>query len=138
MNHDGLGPDALELLTLARRTLLDEVAIKLDGAARYQLLLVAHALAVAGRELEGRQNTDNTGADESLSMSINKLLDDPLTAAKARDDKTGATPLKWLCSEIRNGRFDNLKSQHGLLALLRSINRSTLELTNPRFLEGGS
>jgi hypothetical protein len=44
-------PTPAELLEIARATLLSEVAAKLDGDARFKLLMAANAMAIAQRAL---------------------------------------------------------------------------------------
>ena len=46
-------PEAAALLGLARQVLLKELAPLLPAAQRYELLMVAAAMAIAVRELEG-------------------------------------------------------------------------------------
>lgn len=44
-------PAGAELLDIARRTLLDEIAPRLEGMPRFHALMVANALQIVGREL---------------------------------------------------------------------------------------
>jgi len=44
-------PAGADLLDIARRTLLDEVAPRLEGLPRFHALMVANALQIVGREL---------------------------------------------------------------------------------------
>ena len=46
-------PDARELLDAAERTLSGEVAPDLSNRQRYNVALIASALGIAGRELDG-------------------------------------------------------------------------------------
>lgn len=46
-------PDAADLLDIARTTLLDEIVPQLQGDARFKALMVANAMAIAGRAAAG-------------------------------------------------------------------------------------
>jgi hypothetical protein len=115
-------PDANELLAIARQTLLDELLPQLPGRLRYQALMVANAMAIAGREyLEGET------AQATEARLLGGLLD---------DDQASLTDARQaLCRAIRLGRFDEPGSeQDRLLSALSAITRARLSISNPKAL----
>ena len=62
-------PQCAELLAVARRTLLDELVPALPEDKRYQALMVANALAIAGRALE-QPDREDPAALEVLAAAI--------------------------------------------------------------------
>jgi hypothetical protein len=115
-------PDANELLAIARQTLLDELLPQLPGNLRYQALMVANAMAIAGREcVEGEQ------AQAAEIQRLAELLEDaPATSADVH---------QALCRAIRQGRFDTPGGeQERLLSALSAITRARLSISNPKAL----
>lgn len=115
-------PDASELLAIARQTLLDELLPQLPGNLRYQALMVANAMAIAGRECaQGEQ----AQAAETQQLAV--LLEN-IPASSA--DIPHA-----LCRAIRQGRFDTPGGeQERLLSALSAITRARLSISNPKAL----
>lgn len=62
-------PDGSELLTVARRLLLDELLPLLPTAKTYDVLMVANAMAIASRELTHRSRTQRE-ADERIEQFL--------------------------------------------------------------------
>jgi len=62
-------PAAAELLAVARKSLLEDLVPALPEDKRYQALMVANALAIAGRELEQPPRED-AAALEALARAI--------------------------------------------------------------------
>jgi hypothetical protein len=115
-------PDASELLAIARQTLLDELLPQLPANLRYQALMVANAMAIAGRECV---NGEQAQAAEVDRMA--ELLDEaPATSADVR---------RALCRAIRQGDFDTPgDEQERLLSALSAITRARLSISNPKVL----
>ncbi|NBA96889.1 DUF6285 domain-containing protein [Pseudomonas sp. R5(2019)] len=115
-------PDASELLEIARQTLLDELLAQLPGRLRYQALMVANAMAIAGRECR-----DGERADAVEAQLLESLLGDaksPLPDAR-----------QALCCAIRQGRFDVAGSdQERLFSALSAITQARLSISNPKVL----
>lgn len=115
-------PDATELLAIARQTLLDELLPQLPGSLRYQALMVANAMAIAGRECREGEATD--AAEAQLLAAL------PHAGGASLDETRQA-----LCKSIRQGRFDEPGSdQEQLLATLSAITRARLSISNPKGL----
>ena len=115
-------PDASELLAIARQTLLSELLPQLPGSLRYQALMVANAMAIAGREYR-----DGEAADTAEAQLLAALSDaDGASLADAR---------QALCRAIRQGRFDEPgKDQDQLFAALSAITLARLSISNPKGL----
>jgi hypothetical protein len=62
-------PRGAELLAVARRALLEELVPALPEDRRYQALMVANALAIAGREL-AQPDREDPAALEALAAAI--------------------------------------------------------------------
>ena len=111
-------PEGAELLREARKTLLEELSAELPENRRYDVLLIANAMAIAAREIEagdGRE-AERKGLQELLGSA---LEDDP----KALIDR--------LAAEIRAGKRDGDTMTH---ALLSRDATARLKLSNPRLL----
>lgn len=125
-------PDALELLAIARETLLAQVLPALDGDARYQALMIASAMAIAMRELRpgavdlaaeleflhGLYEHDTPPATEQVEQALQRL--------EAR-----------LAADLRGGELDG-GPQLAVRRLLRRRIESRLALSNPKRLARGS
>ena len=116
-------PDAKGLLAVTREALREEVAPRLDGALRYQVLMAANALAIALRELEADCSSDvETGLREFYGASV--PADEPLASLERR-----------LAADIRRGEFDGAV-EHGLRRLLRTRVEAALAVNNPKRIPG--
>ncbi len=119
-----VSPDAIELLDAARRALADEVAPRLSGDARYQVLLAVNAVATAAREL--------SVSGEVAAAQANRVAD-LLRLDPSDERRANAEALERLLAEsIRVGEFDDSPRRDEMLAELRAMTRRTLELTNPK------
>jgi hypothetical protein len=124
-------PDAGELLAIARQTLLDVLLPRLPDDARYTALMVASAMAIAGRE---RAAADS---DRDLLRELAALYDAPLPAedsdaavAQALED-LGAR----LARDIRAGAFDTAgPRREAVRGFLRALATAQLALSNPKYL----
>ncbi len=91
-------PSGAALLDVARRALLDEVAPALSGRQRYVVLMVANAVGIAMREIEGA---------EATARSWERAL--------APLEQTGQEPLAALVAAIRAGSHDGDATLHEAL-----------------------
>jgi len=116
-------PDGAELLRQARSVLLDDLAGALPEGRRYDVLMVASAMAIATRELEAGE----TGR-EAERTALEALL-----GPASEDDIEGALGElnRRLAGEIRAGRLDGDPRAHDILerdAVARLV------LSNPKRL----
>jgi len=88
-------PDALELLEEARRLLQQELAPALKGKQRFQALMIANALGIAGRELAAADDRGKRWAADLESL--------------------GVAGEKELVAAIREGRFAGDETLHSML-----------------------
>lgn len=94
-------PGGADLLRTARETLLAEVLPALQGAQRYQALMVANALGMVERELVFAERL--RAADRAAAAHAGQKPDDLDAAARAS------------CAAIRAGRFDGDERLHAAL-----------------------
>lgn len=116
-------PDGAELLRQARSVLLDELAGALPESRRYDVLMVASAMAIAARELEA----GGAGSDAERA-ALEALL-----GPASEDDIEGALGElnRRLAAEIRVGRLDGDPRVHDVLAQDAA---ARLALSNPKRL----
>jgi hypothetical protein len=120
-------PGGAELLHQARRTLLEELLGELPESRRYDVLMIASAMAIAARELE----------DGELGEAERKDLEELLGPASEDDLAVALEALnERLAAEIRAGTRDGDARTH---ALLRRDAAARLEISNPKALttDGG-
>ena len=122
-------PDAPDLLAVARETLLKTVLPAVPEDKRYPVLMIANAMAVAGRETTQRQLLDaaelaaleafygDNGVGESAQTPAERLM-----AFNRR-----------LARDARAGRFDD-KDNLRFRALLDRQVRARLNVSNPKYL----
>lgn len=114
-------PDARELLHIARQTLLQELLPALPADKRYLTLMVANAMAIAGREYQAA-----SGASAMECEQLQALLDDrQLSLEDARNGVVAA---------IREGRFDAGDERDRLLEALYQTTLAQLAISNPKAL----
>jgi hypothetical protein len=80
-------PDTAGLLDIARRTLLDDIAPTLEGDLRFKALMVANAMAIAGRARLAGEVAEAAlalGDGATLSAAIRAGAHDPGTPDHAR------------------------------------------------------
>jgi hypothetical protein len=115
-------PDASELLAIARQTLLDELLPQLPANLRYQALMIANAMAIAGRECV--QGEPAQAAELQQMAELLKKASTPSTDVR-----------QALCRAIRQGDFDTPgDEQERLLSALSAITRARLSISNPKVL----
>jgi hypothetical protein len=116
-------PDGAELLRQARAVLLDDLAGALPEGRRYEVLMVASAMAMAARELEagtaGRK-AHRTALEALLGPSSEPDLEAALVDLGRR-----------LAAEIRAGELDGDPRVHDVLARAAA---ARLALSNPKLL----
>lgn len=121
-------PDAAGLLAIARDVLREEVAPGLSGDARFNVLMVANAMAMAIREVQ--QGAD---LDAEALADLASLYDESEATAEVLSHR--------LAQDIRAGRFDEDTPAEDLHRLLLADIRRRLAISNPRYLaesEGGT
>ena len=110
-------PDGQRLLELARRELLDVLLPQLQGEHRYRARLVANAMKIAARELEGDRAD---GAIAALRRFAAAAL--PETAGTAT--LTDAEIALELAAALRDGRLDAQPELHAVLLRLTEGRRA--------------
>jgi hypothetical protein len=125
-------PTAGELVDAVRLFLEKELLPGLsDARLRFQTLVAAHVLAIAGRELQ---------SEEALLREEHGLLA-PLLGEE-REEPAGIGPLRQavqemnerLCTLIRQGAYDAPEQRQGLALVERRLVLRKLEVANPRHL----
>jgi len=115
-------PDGRELLEVARRTLLDKVLPALPRDRAYDVLMIASAMAIAGREL-----ASGTAQREAGKEAV--------AAFWRASGCTGEVPADagGLAAAIRARQLPE-SAQPALHDLLLSLTRDRLKLGNPKYL----
>jgi hypothetical protein len=126
----GEQPDALELLAVARETLLEAVLPALSGDTRYQALMIANAMAIAIREL----TAGTARAAHELEM-LEILYGDEAAPRSAEEDTAARAErlTRRLARDLRAGELDG-GPQLGVRRLLRERLEARLAVSNPRRL----
>ncbi len=114
-------PAGEALLAAARRLLLDELLALLPAERRYDGLMIANAMAIAGREL-----CDGGAGPEAAAQRLSAFYEDATTAPEAL--------ARRLVADIRAGRFDDGAARERLVLLLRAELRGRLAISNPKAL----
>ena len=125
-------PDALALLDIAHETLVAQVLPQLDGDARYQVLMIANAMAMAARELTSRLH-ERAANPASAAQLLQRLYEH----APVPDDEDSAMTLlrlrRRLACDLRNDAVGG-DQQHLVLRFLRTDTQARLAVSNPRRL----
>ena len=123
-------PDGADLLRVARRLLREELAQSIPRELRYEVLMVANAMAIAEREAEAE--------DKDLQEEFRMLeeLYGAKTAEKAgsRLEEKVSVLNRRLAKDIRAGILDGACAQ-GVRALLRAQIIARLRISNPKYLK---
>ena len=114
-------PAGEALLAAARRLLLDELLALLPAERRYDGLMIANAMAIAGRELR-----DGGAGPEAAAQRLRAFYADAAAAPE--------TLARRLVADIRAGRFDDGPARERLVELLRAELRGRLAISNPKAL----
>ncbi|NYT85437.1 DUF6285 domain-containing protein [Pollutimonas harenae] len=115
-------PHGNELLTVARRVLLDDLLPLLPTDKTYDVLMIANAMAISARELQRQGERDEHG-DHAISRFYEQIGVSP--AAESTEQA--------LAAQIRS-RAIAANHQGQLHALLLSLTRAKLALSNPKYL----
>src|SRR4051812_10212341 len=98
-------PAGEALLEAARRLLVDELLALLPAERRYDGLMIANAMAIAGRELR-----DAGAAPAAAAQRLSVFYGDATAAPEALGRR--------LVADIRAGRFDDGPARERLVQLL--------------------
>jgi hypothetical protein len=128
-------PDAASLLNVARDVVRKELVPNLPAGLRYEGLMVANALAIAARQFSAATVSERA----ELYQVANFLGEGAVALPREADADSERSALievnRWLCREIRAGRFDPEKPFAGrLMDHLRRTTRVKLEESNPKAL----
>lgn len=118
--------NAAELLGIARETLLQKILPNLGEEFRYDLLMIANAMAIARRE--------STHVHRAVEFEIQALA--AVTGVSADSSSTALQDARLqLSQQIRDGRFDTEGHLHkDLLDTLERVVRTKLAISNPKIL----
>lgn len=116
-------PDGAELLRQARSVLLDELLRVLPQGRRYDVLMVASAMAIAARELEAGEE----------GREVERRALEALLGPASEDNIEGALGglNRRLAAEIRAGKLDGDPRVHDILDRDAA---ARLALSNPKVL----
>ena len=119
-------PGGADLLSIARDTLLSELLPLANGDARYALLMVANAMAIAAREAEA-----GDAAARSALARLEKLYGET-PSGDALESRLSEYERR-LAQDIRAGVFDaHDDRQRALLTHLRESVVERLRISNPK------
>ncbi len=119
-------PTAAELIDAARRFLEGELLPTLsDARLRFQTLVAANVLAVAGREL----------ASEEVGLRREwALLGEGIAPAGLEELRASVRAANLrLCERVRAGELDEPEAFRALAARLREVVVEKLQVANPRY-----
>jgi hypothetical protein len=125
-------PGGADLLRTARDALLKQVMPQSPAGLRYELLMIANAMAIAARELEAGAEFDYrelAGMGQLLGVHTSDTFEDNGQPASAL-----AAQRRILRAQIRAGRYDSGAAQRALLRHLQATVRDKLALSNPKLL----
>jgi hypothetical protein len=118
-------PSARELIDAVRLYLEKELLPSLtDARQRYQALIAANVLSIAGRELDAEDATDPEER-EWLEALLGEAGD-----VRGLNEK--------LCDQIRRGVFDDPRRFAEAAAVVRKVVVRKLEIANPRYLSAAA
>lgn len=120
-------PDGVELLDIARRTLLDALLPALPKEKHYDALMIANAMAIASRELVSRQAQAVPG-DAAIDAFLASV-----PGAGEPHDAQGMADEQVLVQAIRQRRIP-VTEQPRLHQLLLQLTRDKLQQSNPKYL----
>jgi hypothetical protein len=129
-------PTAQELIDAVRLYLEKELLPALtDARQRFQTLVAANVLSVAGRELA----REEAMLGEELE-ALAALLGEPGDVPAGREEKRRRVRAlnESLCERIRRGEFDAPGRWREAAAVVRRLVVRKLEIANPRYLQAVS
>ena len=115
----GITPELL--IRLARTTLTEDVLGQEADAAKYPVLMIANALAIAERQM-----TMQAGVDEQLATQIQAWFAGQATGV----GHDVGEALRLLADRIRAGAFDH---DHDFAERLMALLQAELAIFNPKF-----
>lgn len=121
-------PDALDLLAIARETLLSDLLPGLPRERRYIGLMVANAVAIAEREQSLAARTDQRER-AALRQRLNEVSAAASDAAPALAELRRAMRMA-----IREGRFDDAPHAAALTNDLLEVAAERVAVSNPKAL----
>ena len=116
-------PQTDDLLTEARRVLIESLVPELSGGQKYQALMVANAMGMAVRELEQRDKGEPEATDRALEAF--------LTACEI--PRESDLPEGDLARAIRQRKLGG--SSEELRSMLRRITEARLRINKPGYLK---
>jgi hypothetical protein len=125
-------PTGSELLHEARRVLQEEVVPELGGEARFKVLMVANAMAMAMRELE--QGEAPAHAEYEAFLSLYGETRRPVEDSYALEELLLAFNQRF-ADEIRRGERDGEGLSHRILV---NQARARVLISNPRIAKAES
>ena len=123
-------PNAVELISIAEKMLAEEVAPDLTARQRYHVALIASAMGIARRELEGGVSAFR-GEIEELRKLYTAM---PSEAPQEALDRLN----RLFAADLRGGRFDhgaNERDRKTAMALLKNDVLARLAEDNPRYVK---
>jgi aminoglycoside phosphotransferase (APT) family kinase protein len=126
-------PSGLELATLGRHLLLEELLPLVPPERHRDLHLVATAIAIAAREASARE-----GPTRDILDGLTQLYEatkKPLSALRGGEGDPSGRLLQRLALDLRNGAFETCPSQESAArAILWRLAIARLREANPQFL----
>jgi len=124
-------PEGSELLLIARKTLLDDLAPLVGDKAKYTLAMIANAMAIAAREAEAGEAPALAALarfDRIYGIETRELHGEALRRAIAVQDLR-------LAEDIRGGHFDAPdEKRRAVFEHLRETVTARLRISNPKSL----
>jgi hypothetical protein len=114
-------PGGARLLELARRELLEDLLPQLQGEGRYRARLVANAMKIAARELNGGPAGRTAGTHRLRGLAAAALPGGVDLAALGEAEVAVA-----LCAALRSGRLDGQRELYDLLVTLTGERREAI------------
>lgn len=118
-------PSAAELLRVAREKLLAQLLPLVPGQARYLARMMANAMAIAAREVDGAGGD----AEEELGRIMTLM---PEWKPTAEGEAALLEGTRALAAAIRAGRFDAAGPRKGLALHLKHTTEERLAVSNPK------
>lgn len=126
-------PTAAALLAAARQVLLDSVLPALPDERRRDALMIANAIAIAGRGLKMGEDSLRIERDD-LEALLDAVSPDPLTAAELENRVCDLN--RRLAAEIRRGDYDAEDGRRKTVGkFLHDSTVRKLSESNPKHLE---
>ena len=124
-------PDARALLAISLKTFREELLPHIPPAQRYTALMIANALGIVEREMDGLDAAGHAMLG-ALAPLYGEDADDSLSGDDLRERVNGLQ--HRLCIEIAAGDFDQ-DGQDTLMECLEEIVRARLGIDNPKALK---